>query len=806
MSLQALEDDALTRVYSQRSDLAPYDELVSGGVPRPHNGKLVEHLEAAGSISLKMAVAEARNLIADGGVTGAEAEPWRIDPLPVVLADWEKLEAGLIQRARLNDALYSDLYGEQKLLRRGVLPAEAVLTNPGYTRFAVGGAKAKLALSACDLGRDADGNWQVLASQCENPVGMGYAMVGRRVVAQVFSALHRESELRRLRNFYHQLAATLMEAAPDKSENPRVALFTAGIRSRYGSDQGYLATLLGFALAEADDIITQNGRLWLRTGDELEPLEVVLRCVPSADADPLEFSGDAAIGVPGMAQALRAGRLAAANPLGSAVLDSPALLPYLPRLARELLGEDLALPSPQVWWCFDTDYTQTHLGELVLREIGGRGRVIDGSRLTVPERSALLDQINARPERWCGAEPLPLSSTPVVAPGGLEPRRFILRSFQVWGSRGYSVMPGGFGRVGFDPGQLVIGVDSLAKDVWVGTAASSGAVEPLESVGLRSGHGPVAISPRVAGTLAAIGRFAERASSKARLLRRIDDLASDYASNPGTPGHGALDALLAAASAYTTLKVEARSESEPGQAAAAPTAPGSEAEYVRRVALGEIVGGLRYDVGRLLANTAQVRDLMSSDVWSVLGRLERTLTSADADSDLQAVLGEVVEALLSFSGIHAESMVRDSSWAFLDAGMRTERARFTLELLRTSRAASERLPKQAQEFTAEEVLRVADSVISYRRRAAVGIGPVLPDDAELGLLVDDTSNPRSIAFQYTALAFDMETAGDRELAQAASGLLAPSGWDARMDALDFFGAKLRARHFSRQAPRMQEVS
>ncbi|MDR1833911.1 MAG: circularly permuted type 2 ATP-grasp protein [Propionibacteriaceae bacterium] len=742
MSLALDSPSWLAEAYAAHPDLAPFDELLAA----PAMAKVGEYLAGATLADLRMAVAETRNLVADDGIVFGAADrhqerPWRLDPLPVVIGDWRALQHGLAQRARLLQAVFDDLYGERALLASGAIPPELVLGNPAFRRFVE--RPRKLLLAAFDLGRDEAGNWRVHANRCETPAGMGYAMANRRVVSQVLAGLHRQTDLRRLRGFFHTSAAALLDSGA--GETPRVVILTPGTHSDSAFDQGFLATLLGFALAEADDLVTKRGRVWLRGEGRLEPVEVVLRRVADGLADPLEFPDDSEIGVPGLAEAERTGAVTVANPIGAGILDSPDLPALLPALSRELLGEELLLPS--------------------------------------------------------AAGPLALSSVPVVTAEGLEPRRFLLRVFGVATADGWHFLPGGLGCVAErSADRQVTRMSMLSKDVWVLPDPAEAEAEVLPSAPRPlqlSAAGPVTpITPRVAGTLMAIGRFAERAQAKARLIRVADDVASDHGAHPGTAGHGGMLVLLGALAALTGYP-------SPGPDPAAVTA------YLHRAALDAGAGSMRYDITRLLANSQQVRDLMSSDAWSIFGRMQRHLATAGPDTELAALMEALLESLLAWSGIMAESMVRDSSWAFLDAGARLERARHTLTLLRHTHSAAAAHGDAVAEFTAERVLQVCESIITHRRRVIAGLGSPLAAVSELALLLEDPSNPRSLAFQLRELAEDLDLAADAELAgrartlDTARGASAElDGWlDSRLADLGDIERAIGERHFSRQSAR-----
>lgn len=815
MSASASElTTGLVDAYRQHPERAGYDELVTADGVRPHAQGLADAIDGLGLGGLLAARTDVAHQAAADGVS-VERTPWLIDPLPLPVAaqDWSTLEHGLAQRARVLDAVLVDLYSDRRLLRSGALPAAAVLAHPGFARAADGTLTAdarQLLMVSSTVGRDAAGRWQVLSDHAQAPAGAGLAMATRRIVSKTMAGLHRSSDLARLRSFFLSTTAALLDAAPGGPEVPRVVLFGAGAASASAFDQGLLATLLGFPLAEADDLVVSGGRILVRAGDDLQPVDVVVRRVDDELADPLEFRGDSDVGLPGLIEAVRRGHVRVANPVGAAVLENPALSAFWPQLCRDVLGEEPVLPTPPTWWCGESaqaSHALANLERLVIKPLAARGGVQHGWLLTRGEREQLAARLRAEPWAWCVQEPAELSTAPVVTASGLEPRRFMLRTFGVAVADGYRFLPGGLGRVAATATSraLSLASGSVAKDVWVPSQAPTqpSALGRDRVVLARQ----AAVPPRVARTLTDIGRLAERAESTARLVKVADDLLEDFGLNPDTAGGAAADALLRAVAGVTGTR---RADHE------------SRLVWLARVLLDPAEpGGVHHSVRRLTAQAEQVRDLMSVDCWSVFNRLERTLSAEWQEaSGLQQVVADVLESLLAFAGIMAQSMVRDSSWAFLDAGSRLERAAHTVKLLQYALVAgtADGLAPSA-DLAAEAVLRAGESIITHRRRAAAGAGPATGLDSAWQLLVTDPANPRSVAFQLAELVRDLRLVDDEQLAAqaeefagavvrgeepaAGDGLAGDRALRLSQLAAELSGLRDRigARHFVRQARR-----
>jgi uncharacterized alpha-E superfamily protein len=606
-------------------------------------------------------------------------------------------------------------------------------------------------------------------------------MENRRVVSRVLPGLYRDTQLARLRAFFHTVRAALQEAAPASAEAPRVVLLTPGAGSETAFDQAFLATLLGYPLVEGQDLTVREGRVWMRSVGRLEPVDVVLRRVDAWFCDPLELRPDSRLGVPGLLEAARQGTVSVVNPLGAGILENPGLLPFLPAAGRLLLGREPSLDSVPTFWCGD-DVARRHvlgaLETLVLKPIGrGVGRAsIFGWELSAPARDRLRRRIEARPGQWCGQEPVGMSTAPVVTSRGLEARHLVLRTFAVAQGGGYRLMAGGLARVAGRVGsRFVSSADgALAKDVWVlsGDAAGVGAgplggIADSLTLATPSALTP-ALAPRIAEDLFWLGRYAERAEDTARLLRVVDDLAEDYGRRPESLGAQALSVLLAATTHVTTTYPGFAGLDE-GRAMAPP-----HGELLALVVDAGRPGTLGFAVRRTVEAAHAVREQLSLDTWVVLGSLERVVdelagrAAAAAPGDeppLQPTLARVLEGLLALAGLGAESMVRDTGWYFMDLGRRLERA---LQLLAVVRGTLVR-PRSAgvDALVLESVLVTGESVITFRRRyatgpaggstvsAGAGGGSASGVAAVLDLLLLDHTNPRSLAYQLDRVDADL---------------------------------------------------
>ena len=759
--------DHVVGPYSARMQGRPgYDELARLSAT-PRGRALGTAIDAMGHHGLRARRRDVRRMVLDDGVTYGALDgtqvPWQVDPLPVLIEapEWERLEAGLTQRARLLDAILVDLLTERRTLRERLLPAELIVGHDGFlvpaARVLLPGSR-QLPMVAADLARTADGSWCVLSDRTQSPSGAGYAMATRRIVSRALDHIYRSLPLRRLRPFFDVMQMGLLQAAPPTDDVPQVVLLTPGPESETAYDQALLSVLLGHPLAQSDDLLMRDGRLWLRTTGRLHHVDIVQRRVDAAWCDPLDLRTDSRLGVPGLVAAAARGTVSVVNPFTAGVLENPGLAPYLPSIARALLDEDLMLPSPDAWWCGDAkslDHVATHLDQLIVKPIS-RGVATEsyvGPELDGTTLETLRRRITAEPWRWAAQEIVQPSTAPIVSTTGLVPRPLVLRTFAVAYDGDYHVLPGGMARVAGSSDSLVITnrAGALAKDVWVVEAESVTPPLVLSPAFARSRRQATVLprlTPRGAGSLYWTGRYSERAQSTARLLNVVENLVEDNLTRTDTPGHTAMVAMLVALSEVTTVR--------PGFASADPGSAERRANplpLLRDLLLDpDLRGSLAHNALRLTRSAQEVREVLSIDTFGILNRLQTTLAEARAlgeEVHIQDVASHAMEACLALSGLASESLIRDSIWAFLEAGRRMERAQITVRLLRNTLAV-ERSPV-AEALVTEGVLRVGDSLITYRRRMSAGVGTAVPAAEAVHLLTTDETNPRSVVFSLRRL-------------------------------------------------------
>jgi len=412
----------------------------------------------------------------DSGSRGGE-RILPFDPLPRLIgaSDWELLQRGLIQRLEAIDLFLADVYGDQAILRDGVIPREDVESSQGW-RPELRGFQPPLGkwcqISGLDLIRDGLGTWRVLEDNLRCPSGVAYFLENRRVMKRMFPSLFSGRTVQPIDSYPSQLLQTLRDLAP-WTESPRVVLLTPGVFNSAYFEHSYLAQQMGIALVEGRDLACQDGRVWMRTTQGLEPVDVIYRRIDDDFLDPAVFRSDSMLGVRGLMEVYAQGRVAIANAPGTGVADDKLIYAYVPEMVRYYLGEEPIIENVPTYLCSRPDdqaYVLAHLNELVVKavsEAGGYGMLI-GPHARQAEILEFAEKIRANPRNFIAQPTLELSTVPSLSEGELYPchvdlRPYVLRGKEAW------VTPGGLTRVALKRGSLVVNSSQGGgcKDTWI---------------------------------------------------------------------------------------------------------------------------------------------------------------------------------------------------------------------------------------------------------------------------------------------------------------------------------------------------
>ena len=737
-----------------------YDELSADGVtPRPHWAHLIDSFREMGPEEIGQRWSRAERRIRENGITyniygdplGAN-RPWKIDVVPFLIPadEWRFIESGIIQRAELLSLILQDLYGTQRLVAEGRFPAALLYANPAFLRPLVGVPVPKhsyLQMLAVDLARSPDGKWWVLADRTQAPSGAGYALENRTIVSDVLPDLFRESNVLRLAPFFRAQRDALTSLSP--KANPRIVLLTPGPHNETYFEHAYIARYLGFTLVEGADLTVRDRNVYLKTVDGLEQIDVILRRVDDSFCDPLELRSDSLLGVPGLVDAIVAGNVQVANALGSGVIETAGVMPFLPGLSRHLLGEPLKLPSVATWWCgqeYALDWVLNNLDEVVVKPaFPSRGmEPVFGAEIPAAEKRRFAEQVRSRPYEYVAQEQVTLSTAPVWENGHLDSRSVVLRAYVLNTGNGWIAIPGGLVRVaeGQGPGEgsgkgPVVSMQrgGHSKDAWVMWD------RPVDMFSMLRPRGePIdlnrvqrAVPSRVADNVFWLGRYVERAENIARIARTL-------LSRVQRADKAELSCLLRLHGC-----LESRYSKLPKAKHKTPTALQLEQELISLISDVKRPDSLVSTLGEVSRVGGNVRERLSADMTFLLGKLRDSIQIEPGTQILEytAILTNCLELLSAFSGMERENFLRGSGWLFMSLGRRLERAIFLTRELRevTTPLAEEDWPLM------ECLLEVGDSSMTYRGRYYTTLQPL----ALLEVLMMDAQNPRSLDFQLSHL-------------------------------------------------------
>lgn len=727
-------------------------------------------MEAGDAAGLDQHFASLQRQIRDNGVTYnvyADTEgpqrPWSLDlfPLIVDVPDWQHIEAGVQQRVRLLDAVMADIYGPQQLLTSGLLPPALVHGHPGYLRPMAGVQPAggvHLHVAAFDLARGPDGNWWVVGQRCQAPSGLGYLLENRLAVSRQFPQAFQALKVQRLASTYRALMDSLKTASPAGAQ-AHIALLTPGPYNETYFEHAYLARYLGLTLVEGSDLLVRDERLFLKTLRGLVPVHGLLKRVDDQYLDPLELRPDSTLGVPGLLQAIRAGNVLVANTPGSAFLESPALLGFLPAIAQSLLGEPLAMPSLPTWWCGERSAMEEALPLLAERTIKPTypGSSIHpsfdsllGHTLSQSALDRLAGRIVRQSEEHTVQAYIPLSQMPTwhrqadAVDAAMVARSVMLRVFAVSDGRNaqgqpqWRVLPGGLARVaGASADIAAMQRGGSSADVW---ALTQGEVDTTSLLPTTLTPAVLAqrkrlVTSRAAENLYWLGRYTERADNTIRLARlALECLGGEDQSSPPL-----LDWLSRLAQINTLVL--------PGVPSAVQARRVFERSLIANLASPEGATSVGYNMRALKGAAATVRERLSQEHWSIILRAEEDIFERCAQLTAQGdyapqqalrILKDASDHLAAITGAQTDRMTRDDGWRLLSIGRHVERLNF----LATALGLSFDTTAVDTEGGFEALLGLFDSTITFHGQYQQSRDVA----ALIDLLVLDRDNPRSLAW------------------------------------------------------------
>lgn len=741
-----------------------HDEVYTqAGDVRPHWQYLLQSLSSLGFEAIEDRQMKASRILRDDGANyklldSPDAQNvWKLNPIPLLIdsEEWGLIESAIQERSELFNLILEDLYGPQTLIKHRVIPPELVLSNPSFLRPAfpfTAHDHQSLILHAIDLVRNSAGEAIVIADRTQSPSGAGYALENRVVMTRVFPSLFRESHVHRLAHFFTQLRFKLNSLNPNGGI-PRVVILTPGPHNESYFEHAYLSNYLGFPLLQGKDLTVREGLVWMKSLDGLKRVDVILRRIDDVYLDPVELRGDSLIGIPGIMEVIRSGRVIVANPVGSAFLENPALYRYLPAIGKHLQGREPRLKSAQTWWCGDPndlEYVLAHLPELFIKHCYRKPGFysVCGPELDEHKLTAWRKRIIKRPWHYVAQECIQKSSAPTWYQGQILPRPSELRVFALAGEGEYVMMPGGLTRASLEESPKMVSSQPglLFKDTWViasepeKAAPSRPSALPEDVVEIQA-----ELSSRVAENIFWLGRYAERAEATLRYMRTLFLQFNRVEPLPERAYRTLLRGLTQLTNTQPGFLVEDEALFK-----------NPETELFSLIKDPERVGSVASSLTLMLNAAEEVQEQMTSDTQRIINDIGDEIGYLNEQfqpgmwSAPEEALDPLVTALLALSGLVQESMLRDYAWHFMDLGRRIER---TTQM--SAQIRSLFVPcyfEEEEEILVEALLMTNESINTYRRR----FHSTPEINKGLAMLLMDTNNPRSILYQLHEVGVHMK--------------------------------------------------
>ena len=749
-----------------------YDELLDANRSvRPHWSAFFDNLVELSLDAKRQRALRINNRVRELGIAhdvfsdpNASQQHWSLDLVPLILPeqDWVFLSRAMQQRARLCEAILKDLYGEQTLLRMGLVPPELIYADRKFIQSLIGitPTQARIQFMAVDLARQPSGAWHVIDVHAETLAGIGYALANRMAHTHFSRQMFNVCGAIGLSRFFECVQDTI--EARSMSVDPRTALLTPGPDHEDYFSHAYMARYLGCDLVEGEDLTATRNGLLLKTLEGLVPVDLVIRCAEATSIDPLHFSGMQPSGPPGALDSYRENPDIFANALGAAVVENRGLACYLPRVCQELLGETLLIEDVERQWLGEPtalDDVHADLHKWAIRttsEATGRpGRARSARRysdLDMLQRREFEQDLRLFANELVAEKPPEFAMTPVFNGDGLSAVPYGMRMFVVAAGDSHLVMPGGLSMtVDSDSAAGLSARGGFTRDVWI---ASSTPQEP--HVGLwqktveqaSSQRSPRALQSRVADNLFWLGRYAERADWLLRICRgALSGIQEDTQVSPGD------------LSCVRRIMLQQIAKNVP------PITGVWGGDVPDEMALRNLANVLLSDAHLVqgiqstligLQRTAELsRHRLSSEAWRAVHDLkgERFAVSPFGAMNIGQEIDLLEQGLghiAAFNGLMHENMTRNFGWRFLDMGRRIERAVNMCDV--TSSLFKHQGTPGEETSGLRFVLELADSFMTYRARYRLNLRLELV----LDLLLLDENNPRSLAYQFSQIADHLE--------------------------------------------------
>lgn len=706
-----IQDISLGLLETYKEKINSYDEVLDkNGQVKPYWQGLFDTLESIGVEELELRNEEIKKKLKENGVTynvydsnSESNRAWKLDPIPFLIheSEWKTIEKGLQQRARLLDLILKDLYGPQLLIKKAIIPAELVFDNSGFLLpcFDIKQKHNHQLLNyAVDLARGPDGKMWLLDNRTQAPSGAGYALENRIVMSKAIPELNQKTYRKRLSPYFSQLQQTVDSLGNNNNENPNVVFLTPGPGNETYFEHVYLSSYLGYTLVQGNDLLVRDGYVWLKSIDQLEKVDVIIKRLDDTWCDPLELRRDSLLGIPGLLQVIRLGNVSVVNPPGTSILENYGLMAFMQNACKFLLNETLLMPSVATWWCGQTkelNFVIENLPKLIVKKTNRKQgfRSIYGRLLNEKEIENLKKLILENPKDFVAQEEVSLSTTPSFIDGIIEPRFAALRAFLIADGEDYKVMQGGLTRSSAVKGKFEISnqLGGISKDTWI---ISDTPTEYQEnSIERKNTNNQLknSLTSRNAENLFWLGRLCERTMALRSFLKIILNRLNENVTKHGNKQPEFLVVLLKSLTHLTqTYPGFVGKESKDGEVFDNDAIfENPIAELLLLINDPTKTGSVVYNLQSLLNTINQVSEKWNHDTRRIINLVEDSLlalknTNTNNINYVNHGLDKLHIRLFSFYGNINETLPRDNGFYLLEAGKNVERILSLISVFRST--------------------------------------------------------------------------------------------------------------------------
>lgn len=752
-------------------DFSNYEELLTDESKiKPEWETLLGNLRAIGSKELISKQADIDWLLEENGVTynvyndpKGLNRPWNLNIIPFIIHqnEWNTIEKGIQQRSEVLNLVLKDVYGKRELLSKGIIPPEVIYAHRGFLRPCDQiqyKTSKQLLIYAADLARGPDGQMWVVNDRTQAPSGMGYALENRFSISRTVPEFFNEINVRQPSQFFRDLNRLLLNASPENKENPTIVILTPGPLNETYFEHSYLSSFLGLPLVKGNDLIVRYGKLWMKSLIGLKQVDVILRRVDDVFVDPLELREDSYLGIAGLMEVVRLQNVTVVNPVGSGILENPALIPFMNNICKHYLNEDLLLPQIASWWCGqekERNYVLAHLPSLVIKKIDrpNRERIFFCEFLSKKEMNELKLEILTHPYNFVAQERIHFSSAPNFVKGQLEPRNIVCRSFSIAKDNGYSVMPGGLVRVAAKREELIVSNQrgGTSKDFWVVSDKAQHNIQHYswQKSSSNQSYGLEDVPSNTAENLFWSGRYLGRTIVTARYMRMVMNQMNNVQYNDSESQSENLKILFKSITNITST-FPGFMDDKDGKAMKNPL---KEIEAV--IFDTNKSGSFAQTLSSFSNSFYSLRNLWSRDMWRVFESIQKVWTDYESLDDYSIVVhtkffDRILTRLIAFMALIEESVLVKQGLLLYFIGLQMEQAMMTIAKFRS--LVIVQYEEDLEYDILESLLNSHESLNIYR----YSYRSFLSLENVLNLILFDKEYARSLTYQIKRLKKDID--------------------------------------------------